>query len=402
MCVSAGQDKMPIYYKKISKTKNESNNILKKIRRNSFSSFSPLKFLNKEPNDTQLITIDFESPLISFKFTESRLNYYKDIIETKCGPLTIARQQDTYHPYKSSIITYHDIGLNHVSNFTSFFELRDNHPIIQTFNILHIIAPGQDGSRLTQDYQYPSLDELADQIQDVINYYHIKCFVGLGVGAGSNILTRFALKNSKSIQGLFLINPSCTQSSWFDWFFMKRVVRSLQFENNSNVLPLNAQQYLLWYHIGKEREEKDDSYQSTLELYREYYKGTSLNPRNLSLFMDSYLNRSAIDLSRSETGQTLKCQTLLISGAYSPHLEKMIIMNSKLDPKCTTWMKISDCGMVLEEKPCKVAEALRLFLQGLGYPLNGLQGSKPLFRGLSLPCLKERSQMNKSGKNANI
>lgn len=29
--------------------------------------------------------------------------------------------------------------------------------------------------------------------------------------------------------------------------------------------------------------------------------------------------------------------------------------------------QISDCGMVLEEQPHKVCEALRLFLQGLGY-----------------------------------
>lgn len=30
-------------------------------------------------------------------------------------------------------------------------------------------------------------------------------------------------------------------------------------------------------------------------------------------------------------------------------------------------LQISDCGMVLEEQPNKVSEALRLFLQGLGY-----------------------------------
>lgn len=29
--------------------------------------------------------------------------------------------------------------------------------------------------------------------------------------------------------------------------------------------------------------------------------------------------------------------------------------------------QISECGMVLEEQPHKVCEAMRLFLQGLGY-----------------------------------
>ncbi len=32
-------------------------------------------------------------------------------------------------------------------------------------------------------------------------------------------------------------------------------------------------------------------------------------------------------------------------------------------------MKIQDCGMVLEEQPETIVEALRLFLQGNGYGL---------------------------------
>ena len=42
-------------------------------------------------------------------------------------------------------------------------------------------------------------------------------------------------------------------------------------------------------------------------------------------------------------------------------------MNGRLDPSNSSWMKISDAGMVLEEQPSKISEALRLFLQGLGY-----------------------------------
>jgi len=43
-------------------------------------------------------------------------------------------------------------------------------------------------------------------------------------------------------------------------------------------------------------------------------------------------------------------------------------MNSKLDPTRSNWMKISDSsGLVLEEKPDKVTEAVLLFLQGQGH-----------------------------------
>jgi hypothetical protein len=34
---------------------------------------------------------------------------------------------------------------------------------------------------------------------------------------------------------------------------------------------------------------------------------------------------------------------------------------------CGFCLQIQDCGMVLEEKPGKVSEAFRLFLQGQGY-----------------------------------
>ena len=43
-------------------------------------------------------------------------------------------------------------------------------------------------------------------------------------------------------------------------------------------------------------------------------------------------------------------------------------MNSRMIPSRTQWMKLSDCGgMILEEQPAKLAEAIRLFLQGQGY-----------------------------------
>lgn len=43
-------------------------------------------------------------------------------------------------------------------------------------------------------------------------------------------------------------------------------------------------------------------------------------------------------------------------------------MNGRLNPTKATWMKMADCGgMILEEQPAKLAEAFKLFLQGMGY-----------------------------------
>lgn len=41
-------------------------------------------------------------------------------------------------------------------------------------------------------YVYPTMDELASQINYVLVHFGIKSFIGFGVGAGANILARFA------------------------------------------------------------------------------------------------------------------------------------------------------------------------------------------------------------------
>ena len=40
-------------------------------------------------------------------------------------------------------------------------------------------------------------------------------------------------------------------------------------------------------------------------------------------------------------------------------------------------MKIQDAGMILEEQPAKVAEAVKLFLQGLGHTIVLLRKTNP-------------------------
>ncbi|TMW44000.1 hypothetical protein DOY81_010920, partial [Sarcophaga bullata] len=62
-----------------------------------------------------------------------------------------------------------------------------------------------------------------------------------------------------------------------------------------------------------------------------------------------------------------------------PHVDDTVTFNGRLDPTNSTWMKISDCAMVLEEQPAKLAEAFRLFLQGEGY-------ATPLTTPASSPC----------------
>ena len=57
-----------------------------------------------------------------------------------------------------------------------------------------------------------------------------------------------------------------------------------------------------------------------------------------------------------------------VTGFSSPHKEDVISTNDRCDPAKTSYVEFTDCGgATIEEQPAKLAEAIRLFLQGLGY-----------------------------------
>ena len=85
--------------------------------------------------------------------------------------------------------------------------------------------------------------------------------------------------------------------------------------------------------------------------------------------------------------RTLKMPVINMTGDQSPHVDATVVFNGRLQPNRCTWMKIQDAAMILEEQPAKVAEAVNLFLQGLGYTLRRVgQGY------LSKPTRTQRSQ----------
>lgn len=48
-------------------------------------------------------------------------------------------------------------------------------------------------------YVYPTFDELGAQLLFVMTHFNLKSIIGLGVGAGANILARFALANPDKV-----------------------------------------------------------------------------------------------------------------------------------------------------------------------------------------------------------
>ena len=59
-----------------------------------------------------------------------------------------------------------------------------------------------------------------------------------------------------------------------------------------------------------------------------------------------------------------------VTGFSSPHKDDVIDTNDRCDPTKSSYVEFADCGgAVLDEQPAKTAEAIRLFLQGLGHSM---------------------------------
>lgn len=337
--------------------------------------------------DIELRNVEATSPLMR-SLSRSDETYTEERVETLTGTILVAHQGADHRVDKKKpvLITYHDIGLNHVTNFQAFFNFAEMKFFAESFSILHINAPGQEENApaLPDNYVYPTMDQLAEQIVAVTKSFEVKNFIGLGVGVGANVLSRYALRNPTVVDGLFLINSTSTVSGWTEWLYQKMNTYYLSGLTSSTfgptTFPQSTQDYLMWHHFGAVDSERN---RDLIDVYRKHFTGKTMNGKNLSLFIESYLKRTDLNLVRGNKEKTFKSSILLLCGDYSPHVEDTVTMNSRLDPTNSTWMKLGDCGMVLEEQPGKVAEALRLFIQGLGYSLAALERRRSSARKLS-------------------
>ncbi|XP_053963789.1 protein NDRG3 isoform X2 [Anastrepha ludens] len=299
-------------------------------------------------------------------------------VPTDKGDIHVAIQGDTSKP---AILTYHDLGLNYATSFAGFFNFPPMRGLLENFCVYHVTAPGQEegAPTLPEDYIFPTMDELAAQLVFVMSHFGLKSVIGFGVGAGANILARFAHTNPDKVGALVLINCVSTQSGWIEWGYQSFNARFLRTKGMTQ----SVIDYLMWHHFGRNPEERNHD---LVQMYKQHFE-RGVNPTNLAMFINSYIHRNDLNIARTPPGTpgtqpsacTLKMPVINITGALSPHVDDTVTFNGRLDPTNSSWMKISDCAMVLEEQPAKLAEAFRLFLQGEGY-------ATPLSTPATSPC----------------
>ncbi|XP_065726946.1 protein NDRG2 isoform X7 [Phocoena phocoena] len=284
--------------------------------------------------ELQEVQITEEKPLLPGQTPEVAKTHS---VETPYGSITFT-VYGTPKPKRPAILTYHDVGLNYKSCFQPLFQFADMQEIIQNFVRVHVDAPGmEEGAPVFPlGYQYPSLDQLADMIPCILQYLNFSTIIGVGVGAGAYVLSRYALTHPDTVEGLVLINIDPNAKGWMDWAAHKLT-------GLTSSIP-----EMILGHLFSQEELSGNS--ELIQKYRNIITHAP-NLENIELYWNSYNNRRDLNFERG-SDITLKCPVMLVVGDQAPH-EDAVMADSGGQPQLT--------------QPGKLTEAFKYFLQGMGY-----------------------------------
>ncbi|PKI65950.1 hypothetical protein CRG98_013670 [Punica granatum] len=230
--------------------------------------------------------------------------------------------------------------------FTSFF-----FPFAQEFLQL-------GAASICPEDPVPSVDDLADQIIEILNYFGLGAVMCMGVTAGAYILTLFAMKYRERVLGLILISPLCKAPSWTEWFYNKVISNLLYYYGMCNLLKeCLLQRYFSKEVRGTAEVPESDIVQACRRLLDER-KST-----NILRFLQAINRRPDI----TEGLKRLRCRTLIFVGDSSPFHAEAIHMTSKLDRRYSA---------LVEEQPHAMLIPMEYFMMGYGlYRPSQLSGS---------------------------
>ncbi|XP_075884052.1 protein NDRG2 [Nelusetta ayraudi] len=306
-------------------------------------------------------------------------------IETPHGVLhvTLHGTRTTRRP---AILTFHDVGLDSKSCFSPLFKFEEMQEIVKNFTLIHVDAPGQEEGAAVYPagHQFLPMETIAEMLPAVLQFFNFRTVIGVGVGAGAYILSKFALANPDLVEGLVLINIDTNARGWIDWAAQKL----------SSVTSSLTEQILSHLFSQEELSSNTDLVQS----HRERISKAS-NIINIELFWKTYNSRRDLNIDRNSS---FKCPVMLVVGDQAPYEDAAVECNSKMDPTTTSFLKACHgflsaspsldtlsfrrlsltcdalCSLALLQmadagglpqltQPAKLTEAFKYFIQGMGY-----------------------------------
>ncbi|XP_061950883.1 protein NDL1-like isoform X3 [Populus nigra] len=282
-------------------------------------------------------------------------------VRTGCGSVSVIVYGDQDKP---ALITYPDLALNYMSCFQGLFFCPEAASLlVHNFCIYHITPPGHElgAAPISPDDPLPSVDDLADQIIEVLNYFgffRLGAVMCMGVTAGAYILTLFAMKYRQRVLGLILVSPLCKTPSWTEWLYNKVMSNLLYFYGMCGLL----KEFLLQRYFSKDVRGSAEVPESDIA---QACRGL-LDERqgiNVLRFLQAINQRPDITSGLKK----LRCRTLVFVGDNSPFHSEALHMITKLDRRYSALVEVQACGsMVTEEQPHAMLIPMEYFFMGYG------------------------------------
>ncbi|THG23430.1 hypothetical protein TEA_025990 [Camellia sinensis var. sinensis] len=244
------------------------------------------------------------------------------LIKTSCGSVSVALFGDLDKP---ALVTYPDVALNYMSCFRGLFSCSEAYSLLlHNFCIYHISPPGHElgAAIIKPDDQELSVDDLADQIAEILDYFGLSAVMFMGVTAGAYIVSLFAMKYSQRVLGLILVSPLCKAPSWTEWLYNQVMSNLLYFYGTCSV----AKELLLMRYFSKEVRGNSQVPESDMVQACRRLLDERQSP-NVIRFLEAIQRRPDI----TDGLKTLQCRSLIFVGENSPFHAEALHMTSKLD-----------------------------------------------------------------------
>ncbi|XP_042993247.1 protein NDL1-like isoform X5 [Carya illinoinensis] len=259
------------------------------------------------------------------------------VVKTSKGLISVFVCGDQEKP---ALITYPDVALNYMSCFQGLFFCSDAASLLlHNFCIYHIDAPGHEllqvgAEVISPDAPLLSVNDLADQVAEVLDYFGLKEVMCVGVTAGAYILTLFAvLLNLLYFYGMCGVLKECLLQRYFS-----KELRSGLHGAESDIIQTFRKMCL---QLLDERQ--------------------SLN---VMRFLEAINARHDL----TDGLKKLQCKTLIFVGESSEFHAEAVYMSGKMGRQSCALVEVQACGsLVTEEHPYAMLIPIEFFLMGLGY-----------------------------------
>lgn len=261
------------------------------------------------------------------------------------GDLSLAQKTESRDSY-CTFLTIHDVGVNH-NTWLRFANSPAMAQIREKAIFIHVDLLGQEDGAEDLDKAYPPIQDIGEDLVNILDTLRVKCVVGLGEGAGANILLRFGAMHVTRCLGILCINPNPAATTILGNLLER--VKSMRIGDK----PMTAEQ-------------------------------KQMNQKNVSKLLEAFENRSDVVpiIERS-----LKCDAVMLVGKKAEnHVKGLEAIFASCDKTKTSMLKIDGVHNVMDEAPGKLASTLLLFTKGLGW-----------LTSVDLPNVERRSSRDSTG-----